>query len=75
MKFVCSEKTEKKFGPPETNSWYSIVFTAQYDTTIDEDKRFSEATPSGRFEVTVKESVANEYVLGKAYYFYSAEIE
>lgn len=57
-----------------SHSWNAnartLKFSAQYDTSIPEDKRFQEATPSGTFEMLCTNPAANEqFVLGKAYYF------
>jgi len=55
------------------NAGYSaktLEFWPQYDQSIPEDQRFSKATPSGRFEMTVDNPVALEQLqLGKDYYF------
>ncbi|WP_395119651.1 hypothetical protein ACFCQI_01675 [Rhodanobacter sp. FW102-FHT14D06] len=57
-----------------THSWHAgartLKFSAQYDTSIPEDQRFQEATPSGTFEMLCTNPVANaQFELGKAYYF------
>lgn len=47
-----------------------FVFEAQYDQSIPEDQRFSTATPTGRFEMTVDNPAAQQqFKLGEAYYF------
>jgi hypothetical protein len=47
-----------------------LTFTAQYDETIPEDKRFAKATPSGTFKMTCDNPAANaQFELGKQYYF------
>lgn len=44
-------------------------FDAQYDTTIPEDQRFSQATPSGTMRMQVNNPAANEFFkLGEDYY-------
>jgi hypothetical protein len=44
-------------------------FDAQYDPTIPEDRRFSEATPSGTIRMQVNNPAAHEFFnLGEAYY-------
>lgn len=47
-----------------------FVFEAQYDTAIPEDQRFSKATPTCRFEMTVDNPAAQQqFKLGESYYF------
>ncbi len=43
-------------------------FWAQYDDNIPEEKRFAQATPSGKVEITV-DNPAVTYEVGKKYYF------
>jgi len=57
-----------------THSWHAnartLKFSAQYDTSIPEDQRFQEATPSGTFEMLCTNPAANaQFELGKSYYF------
>lgn len=48
----------------------TLEFTAEYDTTIEEDRRFAKATPSGTFKMLVDNPVAlAQFELGKQYYF------
>jgi len=48
----------------------TLKFSAQYDTSIPEDQRFQEATPSGVFEMLCTNPAANaQFELGKTYYF------
>lgn len=58
----------------EHNSWNKdsrlLKFSAQYDNSIPEDRRFYDATPSGSFEMVCNNPIANaKFELGKAYYF------
>ena len=47
-----------------------LRFEAQYDNTIEEDKRFYDATPSGSFRMLVNNPTALEFFkLGEDYYF------
>lgn len=47
-----------------------LTFTAQYDETIPEDKRFAKASPNGTFKMTCDNPSANaQFELGKQYYF------
>lgn len=46
-----------------------ITFQAIYDTTTEENKRFSKATPSGSITMTVDNpSASNELALGSTFY-------
>lgn len=46
------------------------IFQCQYDQSIDEDRRFAKATPSGMAEFVVDNPAALErLVIGKSYYF------
>jgi hypothetical protein len=85
-KFVCSSIEMFKTAPHETTqstvSGEKIVrqtwprkyrFTPQYDTTIPEDQRFAQYTPSGELWI----SVDNPDVVfepGKAYYLDFTEV-
>lgn len=56
-----------------SHSWNAqsktLKFTAQYDPSIPEDRRFQQATPSGSIEMQVDNPRAVEaFTLGKAYY-------
>jgi len=63
-KFTVQAHKKNHYYPTQTE----ITLGAIYDTTIPEDQRYSEATPSGRIEMTVKESVAEHFPLGKQFY-------
>jgi hypothetical protein len=57
-----------------SHSWHPIArtlkFSAQYDTSIPEDQRFQESTPSGVFEMMcTNPSALAKFELGKQYYF------
>lgn len=53
-----------------------LIFTPQYDTSIPEDQRFAQATPSGEFRMQVDNPAALEKLeLGKFYYFDITEVE
>lgn len=46
-----------------------IVLEPRYDTSIPEDQRFAQATPSGRFEMTVDNpSAVAALPIGKQFY-------
>ena len=68
-KLMLTSKTESKWseGCP---AYVSLKFTAQYDDTIPEDRRFARATPQGAFEMQVDNPAAlARFELGKSYYF------
>lgn len=47
-----------------------FVFEAQYDNSIEEDRRFAKASPTGRFEIQVDNPVAADaFTVGEYYYF------
>ncbi len=53
-----------------------LIFQASYDSTIPEDRRFAQATPSGRFEMQVDNpSALAAFELGKYYYFDATPVE
>jgi hypothetical protein len=46
-----------------------LTLTPQYDTSIDEDKRFAKATPSGEIRLLIDNPPASDYLaLGKFFY-------
>jgi hypothetical protein len=48
----------------------TVTFEAQYDESIEEDRRFSKYTPSGEFKMLISNpSVIARLELGKTYYF------
>jgi len=48
----------------------TLVFQPQYDTSIPEDQRFAQATPSGQFTMYEDNPAAlAQLELGKQYYF------
>ena len=48
----------------------SLVFTTQYDASIEEDRRFQKATPTGHAEMRVDNPTALAFfTLGRQYYF------
>lgn len=53
-----------------------LEFFAQYDTTIPEEKRFSDATPNGHLLLYVNNpEVLKALELGKKYYFFVVPAE
>lgn len=76
-KFMLQEITESGYGYTSAQGEYvtsknagkRLVFAPQYDTTIPEDQRFAQATPSGRFEMTVDNPQAlAQFEIGRQYY-------
>lgn len=63
-KFTMQSSKQNAYNPTQRE----VVFGAVYDTTIPEDQRYAEATPSGQITMTVKESVAENWKLGESYY-------
>lgn len=69
-----SVRAKFRLDTVSSHSWHAnartLTFSAQYDTSIPEDQRFQEATPSGTFEMLCTNPKALEqFELGKAYYF------
>lgn len=53
-----------------------FIFRAIYDSSIPEDRRFYEATPSATLEITVNNpSVIAEWELGQYYYFDATPVQ
>lgn len=68
-KFKLSKIVTEKYAPGFQEQ-ATLVFEAQYDDTIEEDRRFAKATPTGRFEMRVDNPAALAFFeLGKTYYF------
>ena len=64
-KFTLSEIRHHNWSPTAQ----TFVFSAVYDQTTEENKRYSKATPSGRLEMTVDNPPAQAFFeLGKSYY-------
>jgi hypothetical protein len=64
-KFQLQEVTQNCWSP----SGRKLVFSPLYDTSIPEDRRFAQATPSGRFEMQVDNPAALEkFQIGQHYY-------
>lgn len=54
----------------------TLVLQPQYDSTIPEDQRFAQATPSGRLEMRVDNPSAVEALqLGKVFYLDFSPVE
>lgn len=67
-KFVC-QSVEKFQGGNER-----VKLAAQYDQSLDEDRRFSQASPSGEMTVSISNpNVIGWFEPGKAYYLTATE--
>ena len=63
-KFMCQEIRHTHYGTATT-----IILRPQYDQSIEEDKRFAKATPSGEVTMFVDNPPAQAFFeLGKSYY-------
>jgi hypothetical protein len=63
-KMQLTHKTEICWGACE------LTFHAIYDQTIEEDRRFAKASPSGQFKIMIDNPAAlAQFELGKFYYF------
>ena len=64
-KFVCQEIRHMYYNPASR----TVVLRPQYDQTIEEDRRFAKATPSGEMTMYIDNPPAAEFFeLGKTYY-------
>jgi hypothetical protein len=64
-KFCLTEIKQSSSNPAAR----TLVFEPRYTNTVEEDKRFSKYTPSGKLEMMVDNgTVINRFILGKAYY-------
>ena len=62
-KFLLSSITSYSYGGKR------LHFDAVYDTSTEENRRFSKVTPSGALEMTIdNEAAAEQFQLGKYYY-------
>lgn len=62
-KFIVDSVTKTRYGS-------AIVKMSPVTTGSEENKKFWEYTPSGSFEIsTVKDSVVEQFEVGKEYYF------
>lgn len=61
-KFRCESVTRYVTGQ-------QVKLQAQYDETLDEDRRFAKASPSGSLEVSISNpAIDGFFVPGQAYY-------
>jgi hypothetical protein len=64
-KFCLTQIISHAWGGAKT-----LIFTPQYDQTIEEDRRFAKSSPSGEFKIHVDNPAAlAQFELGKHYYF------
>jgi len=65
-KFLLIEIGERHYSP----TGRAMKFSAQYDQSIEEDRKYSKATPTGSVEMFVDNPAAlAQFEIGKAYYF------
>jgi len=65
-KFILTEIASRNYSP----NGRALKFSAQYDNTIEEDRRYAESTPTAQVEMFVDNPAAlAQFDLGKAYYF------
>lgn len=66
-KFMLTEILHQHYGSVE---YYTFKFHPQYDQSLPEDLRFSKATPTGSFEMSVDNLPVREFLkqnLGKQF--------
>lgn len=64
-KFMVTEITEMSWSKDARK----VVLTPQYDNTIEEDRRYAKATPSGRIEMQIDNpSALSALPMGKQFY-------
>lgn len=70
-------QSSKAFGYNGNHNSSELEFSAQYDPTIPEDQKYSEATPSGSIRMSVTPDVAKRFSVGHQYYvdFTPADID
>lgn len=67
-KFVVSKVAKTAWGS-QVNSAVEVTLTAQYDQSIEEDRKFAKATPSAQITMYIDNPPAAEYLeLGKTFY-------
>jgi hypothetical protein len=71
-KFMVTEITEMSWSKTARK----VVLTPQYDTSIPEDQRYAQATPSGRIEMTIDNPPALAALpIGKQFYVDFSPVE
>lgn len=70
MNTVRCKLVLRSLEPQQHGTAKAAKFEAQYDETIEEDRRFLKATPTGSFSMLADNpAVTDNLVVGKAYYF------
>lgn len=65
-KFMVQEIRQHHYGNPGATT---VILRPQYDQSIEEDKRFAKATPSGEVSMYIDNPPAQAFFeLGKTYY-------
>lgn len=75
-KFQVVRHAQTAYGnPPRVNPGVEITLAPQYDSSIEEDRRFAKATPSGTMTMAVDNPTAIEQLaLGKFFYVDFTEV-
>jgi hypothetical protein len=69
-KFMVTKVATTNYGQKE------ITLSPQYDNSIEEDRRFAKATPSGTIQLYVDNPPASDYLeLGKQFYVDFTKVE
>jgi len=69
-KFKVTKVAHTEYGGKE------VTLTPQYDTSIEEDRRFAKATPSGTIQLYIDNPpAADQLALGKFFYVDFTEVE
>lgn len=74
MSIRCKMRLDGVFA----QAWggHKAIFRCEYDNSIEEDKKFQKATPSGMAEFQVDNpAAAEQLVIGKHYYFDITPVE
>jgi hypothetical protein len=77
-KFQVTKIARSAYGHPTAvpSTAVEVTLTPQYDQSIEEDKRFAKATPSGTIQLYIDSPPASDYLaLGKVFYVDFTEVE
>lgn len=70
-KLVLDQKTEFRWNPNSRE----LVFNAQYDDSIPEDRRFQQATPTATFTMVVDNpAIVESFKVGMSFYVDFTEV-
>jgi len=76
-KFQVTKHAKTAYGnPPNVGSQVEVTLTPIYDISVEEDRRFAKATPSGTIQLYIDNPPASDYLaLGKFFYVDFTEVE